>query len=199
MDMAKRILDIILSFPGIFLLSPLFLFISLLIILDSRGGVIYRSRRVGRYQKPFEVFKFRTMYPNKDNLKLTIGERDPRITRAGYYLRKYKLDELPQLYNVLRGEMSIVGPRPDVPEYCDYYLGLMSGYYYMKPGITCYSSIYFSNESELYQESEDPERLYINHVIPKKVELDREYFARQGVFTDISIIFKTLGKIFINR
>jgi lipopolysaccharide/colanic/teichoic acid biosynthesis glycosyltransferase len=197
--MAKRILDIFLSFPGILLLSPLFLFISLLIILDSRGGVIYRSRRVGRYQKPFEVFKFRTMYPNKDNLKLTIGERDPRITRAGYYLRKYKLDELPQLFNVLRGEMSIVGPRPDVPEYCDYYLGLMPGYYYMKPGITCYSSIYFSNESELYRESEDPKRLYINHVIPKKVELDRKYFARQGVFTDISIIFKTLEKIFINR
>ena len=199
MDMAKRILDIILSFPGILLLSPLFLFISLLIILDSRGGVIYRSRRVGRYQKPFEVFKFRTMYPNKDNLKLTIGERDPRITRAGYYLRKYKLDELPQLFNVLRGEMSIVGPRPDVPEYCDYYLGLMPGYYYMKPGITCYSSIYFSNESELYRESEDPERLYINHVLPKKVELDRKYFARQGVFTDISVIFKTLEKIFIKR
>lgn len=197
--MTKRILDIILSLPGIILLSPLFLFISLLIILDSRGGVIYRSRRLGRYQRQFDVFKFRSMYQNKDNLKLTLGNRDSRITRSGYYLRKYKLDELPQLFNVLMGDMSIVGPRPDVPEYCDYYLRLMPEYYHMKPGITCYSSIYFSNESKLYLESEDPEKLYIQHIIPQKVELDREYFVKQGLFTDISIIFKTLEEIFINR
>lgn len=197
--MTKRILDIILSFMGIILLSPLFLLIILLIILDSKGGVIYRSRRLGRYQKQFDVFKFRTMHPNSDHLKLTIGNNDQRITKAGFYLRKYKLDELPQLFNVLKGDMSIVGPRPDVPEYSKYYLSHMPEYYLMKPGITCYSSIYFSNESEIYRNSKDPEKLYINHTIPKKVELDRKYFINQGLLTDISIIFRTFEKIFNNH
>ncbi|MGM0529776.1 MAG: sugar transferase [Bacteroidota bacterium] len=197
--MTKRILDIILSCLGILVLSPILLLIALWILIDSRGGVIYRSRRLGRNQGPFDVFKFRTMHPNNDALKLTIGNRDPRITRAGYCLRKYKLDELPQLFNVLKGNMAVVGPRPDVPEYCNYYLRYMPEYYRMKPGITCYSSIYFSNESELYQESEDPEKLYINHIIPQKVELDRKYFIKQNLLTDISIIFKTFEKIFNNH
>ena len=197
--MTKRILDIILSFMGIILLSPLFLLIILLIILDSKGGVIYRSRRLGRYQKQFDVFKFRTMHPNSDHLKLTIGNNDQRITKAGFYLRKYKLDELPQLFNVLKGDMSIVGPRPDVPEYSNYYLSHMPEYYLMKPGITCYSSIYFSNESEIYRNSKDPEKLYINHTIPEKVELDRKYFINQDLLTDISIIFRTFEKIFNNH
>ncbi len=189
----------ILSFAGILILSPLLILIALLISLDSRGGIIYKSRRVGRNQKHFDVLKFRTMHPNKDHLKITIGNRDPRITRIGYYLRKYKLDELPQLFNVLKGDMSIVGPRPDVPEYRNFYLNYMSDYYRMKPGITCYSSIHFSNESQLYCHSDDPENLYIHQVIPQKVELDREYFNKQSLFTDISIILRTLVKILNNR
>ncbi|MFW5944562.1 MAG: sugar transferase, partial [Bacteroidota bacterium] len=149
--MIKRILDIVLSLLGIIVFSPFLLLIAIWVLTDSKGGLIYRSRRLGRNQRQFDVLKFRTMHPNKDHLKLTIGNRDPRITRAGYYLRKYKLDELPQLFNVLKGDMSIVGPRPDVPEYSNFYLRHMPEYYSMKPGITCFSSIYFSNESELYR------------------------------------------------
>ena len=196
--MIKRALDIVLSFVGILVLSPLLLLITLWILTDSRGGLIYKSRRLGNNQRPFDVFKFRTMHPNKDHLKITIGNHDPRITRAGYYLRKYKLDELPQLFNVLKGDMTIVGPRPDVPEYSNYYVSHMPEYYQMKPGITCYSSIYFSNESELYIESDDPENLYINHIIPQKVELDRKYYMNRSLFTDISIILRTFIKIFNN-
>jgi len=192
-------MDVVLSFVGIIILSPVFLLIALMIVLYSNGGIIYKSRRIGRNQKYIDVFKFRTMDPNKDRLKITIGNSDPRITGIGYYLRKYKLDELPQLFNVLKGDMSIVGPRPDVPEYRDYYLRHMPEYYFMKPGITCYSSIFFSNESELYRDSEDPENLYIHHIIPQKVELDRKYFNKQGFFTDLSIILKTFAKVLNNR
>lgn len=192
-------MDVVLAFVGIIILSPFFLLIALMIALDSKGGIIYKSRRIGRNQKYIDVFKFRTMDPDKDNLKITLGNQDPRITRIGYYLRKYKLDELPQLFNVLKGDMSMVGPRPDVPEYRDYYLRHMPEYYFMKPGITCYSTIFFYNESELYPDSEDPENLYIQHVIPQKVELDRKYFNKQGLFTDLSIILKTFAKILNNR
>jgi lipopolysaccharide/colanic/teichoic acid biosynthesis glycosyltransferase len=129
-------------------------------------------------------------------MSITVGNRDPRVTNVGYYLRKYKLDELPQLFNVLKGDMSIVGPRPDVPYFDEYYIKHLPEYYRMKPGITSYSSIYFSDEDELYKNSEDPINDYICNTIPKKVELDKKYYKESGVITDLSIIFKTLKKFF---
>jgi lipopolysaccharide/colanic/teichoic acid biosynthesis glycosyltransferase len=193
----KRLLDLVLSISGLIITSPLFLVIAILILLDSRGGIIYKSKRVGKNQKPFDLYKFRSMYPNSDKSSITVGNRDPRITKTGYWLRKYKLDELPQLVNVLKGEMSFVGPRPDVPVYSDYYIREMPEYYQMKPGITSYSSLHFANESELYTQVTDPEKVYITQTIPEKIRLDREYYKNMGVFTDIRIILKTLSQLFI--
>ena len=193
--MAKRIFDVVFSLMGIIIFLPFFPIIALLIRLDSKGGIIYKSKRVGKNRKQFYIFKFRTMYPYSYQLSITVGSRDNRITRVGYYLRKYKLDEIPQLINVLRGDMSIVGPRPDLPEFEQYYLQYMNNYYSLKPGITAYSSIYFFNESELYVNSKDPDREYIEKTIPKKVKLDREYYNHHGVSTDVAIVLKTVVKI----
>jgi lipopolysaccharide/colanic/teichoic acid biosynthesis glycosyltransferase len=192
----KRLFDIIFALLGLLVTTPLFIIIAVLIITGSRGSIFYKSKRMGQYKKPFYLFKFRTMVPNSDNSSITVGTRDPRITKVGYWLRKYKLDELPQLFNVLKGEMSIVGPRPDVSDYSEYYTQHMPEYFNMKPGITSYASIYFSNESELYVNSSDPEQVYINQTIPEKVELDRPYYNAQNINKDLEIILKTFKKIF---
>jgi len=194
----KRLFDFAMAFAGIILLSPLWLIIALAILADSRGGVLYVSKRIGRNERPFHFYKFRTMVPNRDDAGITVGNNDPRITRVGYYLRKYKLDEIPQLLNVIKGDMSIVGPRPDVPGYNAYYKQVFPSYYQFKPGITSYSSMYFSNESELYKNSPDPEKQYIEETIPKKVELDLPYFKDQHIGKDIQIIMKTLRKVIEN-
>src|SRR6056297_3062428 len=152
----KRFFDFVLSVVLIILSLPLLIFVSLAIRLDSKGGIIYKSRRVGRYEREFTLYKFRTMKPNHDPAGITIGARDPRITRAGMVLRKWKLDELPQLINLLRGEMSLVGPRPDVPGYNEEYKKHNPDHYKMKPGLTSPSSIYFMRESELYAGLTDP-------------------------------------------
>ncbi|MFW5982908.1 MAG: sugar transferase [bacterium] len=195
----KRLFDIIISFIGVILLSPLFFIIALIIRIDSTGPVIYKSIRMGKNKKPFLLHKFRTMYPNYDSFSITIGEKDPRITIVGYYLRKFKVDELPQLFDVLRGEMSIVGPRPDVPEYAEYYIHHMPQYFEMKPGITSFASIYFSKECNIYEFASDPEKLYVYETIPKKVELDKKYYNRQHVLMDLYIIFLTLKKLIFSR
>jgi lipopolysaccharide/colanic/teichoic acid biosynthesis glycosyltransferase len=195
--MLKRLTDILFSFFGIVILSPLFLYISIRIMIDSKGGVCYRQIRVGRGNKDFLLFKFRTMYVNSDSKGLlTVGSRDNRITRYGHFLRKYKLDELPQLFNVLIGDMSLVGPRPEVRKYVDMYNEEQLKVLSIKPGITDYASIKYSNESELLGKANDPEKVYINEIMPEKLRLNLYYIEHQSFSTDIKIILDTLKKIF---
>ncbi|MCU0432725.1 MAG: sugar transferase [Bacteroidia bacterium] len=194
--MAKRIFDLVFSFIGLLVLLPLLLGLSLWVLLDSRGGIFYRQVRVGRYGKDFKLWKFRTMHPDADKRGLlTVGGRDPRITRAGYYLRKYKLDELPQLLNVLAGHMSLVGPRPEVRKYVNMYTPQQMRVLEVRPGITDYASIEYSNENELLAQSADPERTYIQEVMPAKLALNEKYIAEQGLVTDFRIIWRTVVKI----
>lgn len=191
----KRIFDFVFSMIGILLLLPVFLIIGVFIKIDSTGPIIYRARRIGLNEKVFFLYKFRTMCSNSDEISITVGNRDERITRPGYFLRNTKLDEIPQLFNVLIGDISFVGPRPDVPIYKKYYKKYFPDYYKIKPGITSYSSIYFRHESELYKNVKNPEFVYINKTIPEKVELDKDYFNNVSLYTDIIIILKTLKKI----
>lgn len=192
----KRIFDIILSLFGIVLLLPFYIIIAVIISSDSKGGVIYRQERTGRYGKTFKVLKFRTMRPDSFNKgALTVGSRDPRITNIGYYLRKYKLDELPQLFNVLFGDMSFVGPRPEVKKYTDLYTEKQRQVLNVRPGITDYASIKFRNENDLLSEAEDPEKLYIEKIMPEKLNLNLKYINDNNVFKDIKIIFDTFYAI----
>ncbi len=194
--MLKRLFDLTASFFGLLLLSPLFLFLALWIVLDSRGGVFYRQARVGRYGKDFRLWKFRTMRPDSDKKGLlTVGGRDPRVTRAGYFLRKYKLDELPQLLNVLTGDMSLVGPRPEVRKYVDIYTPEQLRVLDARPGITDYASIEYSNENDLLAKSPDPEKTYIEEVMPAKLRLNMKYIEEKSFGTDVKLIFRTIGKI----
>lgn len=195
----KRGFDIFCSITALIIFFPVFIIMAVLIMIDSKGGVFYKSTRIGQHQRPFTIFKFRTMYPNSDHLSITVGKRDSRITRIGYWLRKYKLDELPQLVNVLAGQMSIVGPRPDVPYYAKFYIENMPEYYNMKPGITSYSSIYFSEECEVYSKVDNPEQVYINETIPKKVQLDKKYYYKQNLANDFAIIAMTLKKLLLRK
>lgn len=196
---AKRIFDFIISFFALLILIPFFLIISLIIILDSSGNIFYRQERVGKSGKLIKLFKFRTMHSgaHKKGL-LTIGVKDPRITRAGYYLRKYKLDELPQLFNVLTGDMSLVGPRPEVKKYTDLYNMHQKQVLSVKPGITDYASIEFSNENDLLAIEPDPEDAYIKKIMPAKLDLNLKYIRERNFYTDIKIIFLTLKKIIFN-
>lgn len=192
----KRLFDIVFSFFGILLLSPVFLVISILILLDSKGGVLYKQERTGKGDRIFKVLKFRTMRPDSfAKGALTVGSRDPRITNVGYYLRKYKLDELPQLFNVFIGEMSFVGPRPEVKKYTDLYDEEQKKVLSVVPGITDYASIKFRNENDLLSASENPEKLYIEEIMPEKLNLNLKYIADNNVFKDIKIIFDTFYTI----
>ena len=193
----KRLFDICASLPALVLLSPLFLLISLLIVLGSKGGVFYRQQRVGRNGKPFFLFKFRSMRPQSDTGSLiTIGGRDSRITREGYFLRKYKLDELPQLLNIIRGDMSIVGPRPEVQRYVDLYTPEQKKVLSVRPGLTDWASIEYMDENELLGKSSDPEYTYIHEIMPAKLELNLRYIREASLITDLKIIFLTIFKIF---
>ena len=194
--MLKRSFDIVSSLIGIILLFPMLSILWLCIRLESRGGCFYRQVRVGKDGIDFRLWKFRTMQTGADKKGLlTIGGRDSRVTRIGYYLRKYKLDELPQLINVLVGDMSIVGPRPEVQKYVDLYTPDQRKVLSVKPGITDYASIAYSNENELLAQSGNPEKTYIDEVLPAKLELNQKYLNEQGFFTDIKIIFHTFRKI----
>lgn len=194
--MAKRLFDIIFSLAGIVLLLPFFLLISLVIALSSRGGVFYVQKRVGKDGKDFSLFKFRTMYTGADSKGLlTVGAKDSRVTRAGYFLRKYKLDELPQLFNVLFGSMSLVGPRPEVRKYVELYNDEQKKVLSVKPGITDYASIEYSNENEILALSSTPEQTYISEIMPRKLDLNLKYIREKGVLTDLKIIFRTITKI----
>ncbi len=194
--MLKRSLDIIISLLGLLILGPLLLVIAICIALDSKGGVFYRQLRVGQYGKVFYLFKFRTMHPDADKKGLlTVGGRDPRVTGIGYYLRKYKLDELPQLLNVLNGSMSLVGPRPEVKKYVDLYSIEQRKVLDVRPGITDYASLYYFSENDLLAKAENPEKTYIEEIMPAKLELNKKYIQDAGLITDLKIIFKTLIKV----
>jgi lipopolysaccharide/colanic/teichoic acid biosynthesis glycosyltransferase len=192
----KRIFDIILSFIGIIFLLPFYIIISILIVLDSKGGILFKQERIGLNAEMFKVFKFRTMSPDSFSKgALTVGSKDPRITKIGYYLRKYKLDELPQLFNVLFGDMSFVGTRPEVKKYTDLYNLEQKKVFSVRPGITDYASIKFSNENDLLSATDNPEKLYIEEIMPEKLALNMEYINDNNVFKDIKIIFDTFYTI----
>jgi lipopolysaccharide/colanic/teichoic acid biosynthesis glycosyltransferase len=193
---AKRLFDIVSSTIAIFLLAPVFVSIMFLIRMDSRGPVIYRQKRVGKGNRDFFLNKFRTMVTDADKKgQLTVGMRDSRITKVGYFLRKYKLDEFPQLINVLNGEMSIVGPRPEVRKYVDLYNEKQRRVLEALPGLTDPASLEYINENEILGKSENPEKSYIEEVMPAKLELNLQYIEKQDLKTDIDLIFQTLKKI----
>ena len=189
----KRAMDVVLSAGGIAVLSPVLLLIALAIVLDSRGGVFYRQVRVGRNGKEFRIFKFRTMVSDADKrgLLITVGA-DSRITRVGKILRKTKLDELAQLFNVLKGDMSFVGPRPEVPRYVAMYTPAQRNVLLVRPGITDYASVAYRDENELLAGADDPERIYIEEIRPAKLELNRQYLSQIGVLTDLKLIVSTV-------
>lgn len=195
---AKRTFDIVSSSIGLTILSPVFVVIGLLITIDSKGGIFYRQIRVGKNVEDFPLFKFRTMYVHEnDQQMLTMGDHDARITKVGYWLRKYKLDELPQLLNVLRGHMSFVGPRPQVRKWVNLYNDDQLMVLSVKPGITDWVSIQFSNEGELLAKCEDPEKFYIKELIHLKVAQNLEYINKNDFWTDLKIILLTLRKIIL--
>ncbi len=192
----KRLLDILSSALVLLLLLPFWLIIAMAIVLESRGGVFYRQIRVGKDNKDFYLYKFRTMRTGSDQKGLlTVGERDSRITRVGYFLRKYKIDEFPQLLNVLKGDMSIVGPRPEVRKYVDMYTPEQMRVLSVRPGLTDLASIQYVHENELLAASEDPEKTYIEEVMPAKLALNLQYIDSQSVLGDIKLICKTFAAI----
>ena len=196
----KRFFDLIVSGIGILLICPILLIIAVWIKLDSRGPIFYLQERVGLHNKVFRIIKFRSMQIGSDKGSLvTIGGRDPRITRSGYFIRKYKLDELPQLFNVFVGNMSIVGPRPEVRHYVNYWTEEQLHVLDVRPGITDPASIKFRNENDLMEQADDPEYYYINVVMQEKLKLYLEYVNHHSFWGDIKIIFQTFAAIIKNK
>lgn len=194
--MLKRLFDIVASFFALVILSPILLLIAILINFDSPGGVFYRQERIGKNGRPFHLYKFRSMKISSDKKGLiTVGNRDSRITGIGYYLRKYKLDELPQLFNILLNDMSIVGPRPEVSKYVELYNKEQRKVLSVKPGLSDLASIKYFNENELLAESIDPEALYIKEIMPAKLRLNLEYLSKKSFMFDMGIIGQTILKI----
>lgn len=195
----KRVFDIIASGLGLLILSPLFLVVAIWVKLDSTGPVFYKQVRVGRNNKDFYLYKFRSMRVGSDKKGLiTVGGRDPRVTRSGYYIRKYKLDEFPQLINVFKGDMSLVGPRPEVRKYVDLYTPEQMHVLEVRPGITDLASIRYRNENELLAKASDPEQYYRDIVMQDKLRINLEYVRNHSFFGDICLIFKTFLSIIKN-
>lgn len=195
----KRLFDIIASGLGLLILSPLFLILAIWIKLDSKGPVFYRQVRVGRGNKNFRIYKFRSMRMGADKQGLiTIGGKDPRVTRSGYFIRRFKLDEFPQLINVFIGNMSLVGPRPEVRKYVNMYTPEQIHVLDVRPGITDMASIHYRNENELLEKSSNPEKYYVEVVMPDKLKINLEYVAHHSFLGDIEIIFKTFV-VFLKR
>lgn len=195
----KRVFDIIASGLGLLILSPLFLVVAIWVKLDSTGPVFYKQVRVGRNNKDFYLYKFRSMRVGSDKKGLiTVGGRDPRVTRSGYYIRKYKLDEFPQLINVFKGDMSLVGPRPEVRKYVDLYTPEQMHVLEVRPGVTDLASIRYRNENELLAKASDPEQYYRDIVMQDKLRINLEYVRNHSFFGDIALIFKTFLSIIKN-
>ena len=192
----KRAMDIVISGAALCVLWPVLLLIALAIVIDDPGPVFYRQVRVGRGGKEFRIFKFRTMVVDADKkgLQITVG-RDSRITRMGALLRKTKLDELAQLLNVFLGQMSFVGPRPEVPRYVAMYTPYQQQVLLVRPGITDYASIAYRNENDLLAGADDPERMYVEEIMPAKIELNMKYLRRVSPLEDIRLIFATIAAV----
>ena len=191
-----RLLDILFSLIGIIILLPIFIILYLAIRIESKGGGLYKQQRVGRNGKDFYVYKFRSMRTDADKSGLlTVGGRDPRITRIGYFIRKYKLDELPQLFNVLFGDMSLVGPRPEVRRYVDLYTEDQMKVLSVRPGITDYASIEYMDENIILGKAEDPDKAYIEEIMPDKIKYNMKYINNRSVIEYFKVIFLTLKGI----
>lgn len=192
----KRTFDIIASGLGLLFLSPLFIILAIWIKSDSKGPVFYKQVRVGRYNKDFYLYKFRSMYLDSDKKGLiTIGNKDPRVTKSGYFIRKYKLDEFPQLINVFKGDMSLVGPRPEVRKYVDLYTSDQLQVLSVRPGITDLASIRYRNENEILEKAVNPDQYYIDVVMQDKLNINMEYVKSYSFLNDIKLIFKTFWAI----
>jgi lipopolysaccharide/colanic/teichoic acid biosynthesis glycosyltransferase len=195
--MLKRFFDLILSLMGLLITVPILFLITILIKISSSGPVFYKQVRVGKNNKDFKIFKFRTMHLNADKKGLlTVGGRDPRVTSIGYYLRKFKLDELPQLINVFKGDMSFVGPRPEVRQFVNLYSEIQKKVLNVKPGITDLASIEFRNENEILSKEEDSNQYYIDNIMPKKLEINLKYINQRNLLKDFVVIIKTIKVIF---
>ncbi len=195
--MLKRAFDVLFAVVLLVLLSPLLLLFAAWVALTSPGGAFFRQIRVGRHGRPFQLLKFRSMRPGSEAQgQLTIGGRDPRITPVGMWLRKTKLDELPQLWNVLKGDMSMVGPRPEVPKYAALYTAEQRQVLEVRPGITGMASIHYIDENEMLARASDPEQAYITEVMPAKLAKDLEYVRKQSLMLDLRIILATVAKVF---
>ena len=193
--MLKRIFDITLSLFGLIILLPFMLIIAILIKIDSKGPIFFKQIRVTKGEREFKILKYRTMRVGSDKYsQITVG-KDNRITKVGAFLRKYKLDEIPQLINVLIGDMSLVGPRPEVPKYVALYTDEQKEILKVRAGITDYASIEFSDENDLLASEKNPEEAYIEKVMPKKIELNKKYLSEISILTDIKIILLTIKKI----
>lgn len=194
--MVKRIFDVVLSLLGLILLAPILLLIAILIKLDSKGSILFIQPRVGMNNKDFNIFKFRTMVVESDKKGLlTIGNHDSRITRIGYFLRRYKIDEFPQLINILIGNMSFVGPRPELRQYVNYYHEDDMVVFSVRPGITGLASIAFRNEVELLKNAENPEQYFIKSIIPEKLKLNKAYIKKRNFFFDLKLIGITVIRV----
>lgn len=192
----KRIFDVLLALLGLIILSPLFLMLWIVVMVDSKGGIMYKQIRVGKNMEDFLLYKFRTMYVHSaDQNLITIGNHDARITKVGYWLRKYKLDELPQLLNILNGQMSFVGPRPEVRKYVNMYNDEQQKVLSVKPGITDWASIQFYNENQLLENSDDPENYYIDQLFPLKLVQNLQYIKHNNILIDIKIILLTIKRM----
>lgn len=191
-----RFFDILFSIIGLVLLSPIFIVLYLLIRIESKGGGFYSQERIGKNGKPFKLYKFRSMRIGSDKKGLiTIGEKDNRITKTGFILRKYKLDELPQLWNVFIGDMSLVGPRPEVKKYTDLYTEEQKQVLQVRPGITDWASIKYVDENKILGEAKDPDEAYVNLIMPNKIKLNMVYIQHQTLGEYFKIIFTTFKEI----
>ncbi len=191
-----RLLDILFSFAGLVVLSPLLLVVYILIRMESPGGGFYRQQRVGKDGKMFGLLKFRSMRTGSDKQGLiTVGGHDSRITRMGYFIRRYKIDELPQLLNVLKGDMSLVGPRPEVKKYVDMYTADQRRVLSVKPGITDYASIEYADENEILGRAADPDKAYVEQIMPDKIRLNMRYIENHNLREYFKIVFLTIKKI----
>ena len=194
----KRIIDITLSLIGLIILSPLFIIFIIWISFDSKGGPFYSQIRVGKNNKDFRLLKFRTMFLDSDKKGLlTISDKDNRITTAGLFLRRYKLDELPQLINIFKGDMSFIGPRPEVRKYVEMYSAEQLKVLDVIPGLTDYASLEYINENEMLAKSPDPEKTYIEEIMPAKLDLNLQYIKDQNLAIDCRIFLKTIKKILV--
>ena len=193
----KRLIDFSSALVGLCLLAPVLVFISIFIKFESRGPVLFRQKRVGRAGRPFHIYKFRTMRAGseRNGLPITV-QKDPRITRLGTFLRRYKLDELPQLINVLRGEMSLVGPRPELEKYVTIYGEDYREILSILPGMTDFAALEFRDENERLRAAQNPEEVYIHQILPEKIKLYKKYLRQRGFSTDLSLIARTIWAVF---